>query len=192
MAEITLTTGHFAEGLHLYEDRNVDPVGLEAHLAALLTASPTDLAGTGAGAGASLIGIQDASGNFTGTTVEAALKETATKLAATSAGQGASLIGIVDASAYYTGTDVEAALKEVATKQASTGAGLGASLIGIQDASGIITGVTVEAALKEIQLGLGLAYTPSTGSDWSDPDPTTVAAALNRLAAAVAAGTTVI
>jgi hypothetical protein len=30
------------------------------------------------------------------------------------------------------------------------------------------------------------SYTPSTGADWVDPDPTTVAAALDRIASAVA------
>ena len=195
MAEITLTTGHFAGGQNLHEDRTVNPEGLEAHLVALRLASPTDLSSTGAGAGDSLVGIEDASGYFTGATVEAALKETATKLASTAATLGASLIGIEDASGFFTGTEVEAALKETQTKLAATSAGLGAALVGIQDASGIITGASVEAALKEIQLlvqgtGVGLLYTPTTAGNWTGTAPTQVLNALDRLAAAVYNGIT--
>src|SRR3990167_3394920 len=124
MAEITLTTGHFAGGQNLHEDRTVNPEGLEAHLVALRLASPTDLSSTGAGAGASLVGIEDASGYFTGATVEAALKETQTKLAATSAGLGAALVGIQDASGIITGASVEAALKEIQLLVQGTGVGL--------------------------------------------------------------------
>jgi hypothetical protein len=40
---------------------------------------------------------------------------------------------------------------------------------------------TIKAALDEV-----MAYTPATGANWTDPDPTTVRSALDRLAAAVA------
>jgi hypothetical protein len=40
---------------------------------------------------------------------------------------------------------------------------------------------TIKAALDEV-----MAYTPANGANWTDPDPTTVRSALDRLAAAVA------
>lgn len=83
------------------------------------------LALTTAGNGAALVGIQDATSQFTGTTVEAALDESldaaqaaqatanAATVAATLAGTGgAGLVGILDTATQYTGTTVEAALTE--------------------------------------------------------------------------------
>jgi hypothetical protein len=40
---------------------------------------------------------------------------------------------------------------------------------------------TIKAALDEV-----MAYTPATGANWTDPDPTTLRSAIDRLAAAVA------
>lgn len=54
----------------------------------------------------------------------------------------------------------------------------------------IAAGVRSTAAATKGQLDTALttaqAFTPTAGADWTDPDPTTKAAAINRLAAAVA------
>lgn len=78
--------------------------------------SPTDLASTASGKGASMVGIHDTAGRYTGTTVEAAFVEVPTKveLASTAAGKGASGIGVQDSGAHYAATNVEDALSEVA------------------------------------------------------------------------------
>ena len=75
----------------------------------------TTLASTAAGAGASLIGIEDPSARFTGTTLEAILGEirTMTELLSTGSGQGAAWIGSHDVGGYYTGANVEAILQEI-------------------------------------------------------------------------------
>jgi len=62
------------------------------------------------GEGASLIGLEDAGGNFTATNVEAAL----TEFTSNANGEGASIVGIEDAGANFTATDVEGALTELA------------------------------------------------------------------------------
>lgn len=70
------------------------------------------LANTANGLGASLIGIEDAAGNFAATTVEAVLAEIIADYAATSNGNGASKIGIEDSGGLITATTVEGALAE--------------------------------------------------------------------------------
>jgi len=94
--------------------------GIEDPGAALLRA---DLADTSAGQGASLVGVEDAAGNFTGTTVEDVLTEldTNTKtvlidLADTSTGKGASLVGVEDSAGAFTATDLEALTQEIFEK----------------------------------------------------------------------------
>lgn len=74
----------------------------------------TAYASTNNAEGASLIGVEDAAGRFTGTDVEAALAECATdaRLASTSNGLGAALIGIEDSGGLITASTVEGALAE--------------------------------------------------------------------------------
>lgn len=60
------------------------------------------------------VNIVDSGGNYTGTTVEAALVEIATQFTAQSDDQTASEVNITDLGNNYTGTTVEAALSEVA------------------------------------------------------------------------------
>jgi hypothetical protein len=109
----------------------------------------TRLASTANGQGASLIGIEDAAGNFDATNVEAALAEVYSDLASNSNGLGASLVGIEDTAGNFTATDVEGALSEIFSDFASTSNGLGASLIGIEDSGSRFTATTVEGALVE-------------------------------------------
>lgn len=82
-----------------------------------------DLASTANTEGASLIGVEDGAGNFTGTNVETVLAEVddkidthITDLASTSNAKGAGLIGIEDAVSAFTGTDVEAVTNEIFDK----------------------------------------------------------------------------
>ena len=72
------------------------------------------------GKGASLVGIEDAAGNFNAANVEAALAEIMSLLASVSNGEGASLVGIEDSAGNFTATDVEAALAELPTKETGT------------------------------------------------------------------------
>ena len=73
----------------------------------------SDLASTANAKGASLVGIEDAAGNFLATDVEAALAETYSDLASTANALGASLLGIEDSASLITATTVEAALAEI-------------------------------------------------------------------------------
>ena len=84
-------------------------------------ANTADLASTSNGYGASLIGIEDAAGDYTATDAEAALAEVkviadaaapTADLASVANGEGAALVGIEDSGAYYTATTVEGALAE--------------------------------------------------------------------------------
>lgn len=161
----------------------------------------TDLASTAHGKGASMVGVEDASGRLAANNVEDVLQEiltvaldaatnvgvkaTSAQLASEAHGAGASLIGIEDATNKFSGGNVEAALvqlvntgtnfgtritdtesdvdvlfseigtKTTATDLASNAHGSGASQIGIEDAAGIITATTVEGALHELALGGG-------------------------------------
>lgn len=72
---------------------------------------------------------------------------------------------------------------------ASTANGKGASMVGVEDAGGKYTATTVEAALAEVKTladaARTSAYTPGTAGDWAT-SPTTIQAAIDRIAAAVA------
>ncbi len=123
-----------------------------------------DLASTALGEGASKVGVHDAGGILTATTVEGALAEIQTRvttwiadLASTALNKGASLIGIHDAGGIITAATVEGALAEIQTRVttlisdlASTAVSKGASLIGVYDTAANIVATTVEAALAEI------------------------------------------
>ena len=83
----------------------------------------TDLASNANGEGASLIGIEDATSQFTATTAEGAFDELKDDLeahvsttASTSIGEGAALTGINDAGSIITATNVEGALQENRTQ----------------------------------------------------------------------------
>lgn len=77
-----------------------------------LVSGVTDLASTANGKGASLIGVEDAAGDFAGATVEAVLAEIIADYALTTSGNGASKIGIEDSAGDITATTVEGALAE--------------------------------------------------------------------------------
>jgi len=78
-----------------------------------------DLASNANGLGASLVGIEDAAGNFTATEVEAALAEIVSDLASAANALGASLIGIEDSAGNFTATNVEDVLAEIAFQSES-------------------------------------------------------------------------
>lgn len=91
---------------------------------------------------AGLIDIADSGGNYTATTVEAALAE----LASIATGEGASIIGLEDSGTNYAAANVEDAFTELA----STSNAEGASIIGVEDSAGNLTATDVEAAIAEI------------------------------------------
>jgi hypothetical protein len=138
-----------------------------------------DLSSTLAGKGSSLVGVQDAAGNFTATNLEDVLTEIDGRLK-TLAGGGSTTQDEVDAArkSSITGTEVtHASLDErlesdatilkqqisdeatraqnaeqaIHTDLASTATGKGASLVGVEDAAGKFTATTVEGVLTEIQ-----------------------------------------
>jgi hypothetical protein len=79
------------------------------------TTLTTNLASTAVNKGASMIGVRDTAGYFSGTTAETVLAELGlfdTSLSLTTTGNGASKIGIADDGSYFTGTTVESALQE--------------------------------------------------------------------------------
>lgn len=78
-----------------------------------------DLASNANALGASLIGIEDAAGNFTATEVEAALAEIFSDLASTANSLGASLVGVEDSADNFTATTVEDILAELAFQNES-------------------------------------------------------------------------
>lgn len=119
------------------------------------------------GEGASTIGIEDASSQFTSTNVEGALDEALDAaqaaqsdiddhIADSSGAHAASAISF-SATGDIVATDVQAAIAEVdsekasLTELASTANGEGASLIGVEDAGGKFTAANVEAVLSELQ-----------------------------------------
>ena len=77
-----------------------------------------DFGATTNGNGASLIGVEDAAGNFAGANVEAVLAEIIADYAAVTNGNGASKIGVEDSAGNLTATTVEAALAEIFTSLA--------------------------------------------------------------------------
>ena len=138
--------------------------------AASMVALVTDLASVSAAKGASLIGIQDAGGLITATTVEGALAELAgvsgavlrTDLASGVAGKGASLVKLNDVGGNFGGPGVvnveegifyamqSAGFRARTVDLADTAAGKGASLIGLQDAGNFYPTDNVEAALAKL------------------------------------------
>ena len=151
------------------------------------------LASTAADHGASMIGVEDAAGTFTGTDLESVLIEL--YAAATSAGSdtftdtnnfyavdqvgaafvalGTALGGVDSTTRNYTESNVVAdnqsyfasldALDMKFGDIASVANGEGASLIGIEDAATIYTAANVEAALAEVK-ALADAALPADGS----------------------------
>lgn len=119
------------------------------------SAQDAKLADTAVNEGASLIGVHDADGLYTSSTVEGALREVR-QLSNTNASD---IVALETDVANHTTqlsqhtadiADVVADLAQHASDQASTSAGKGASLVGIHDANGDFTATTVEGALAEI------------------------------------------
>ncbi len=79
-----------------------------------------DLASNANALGLSLVGIEDAAGNFIATNAEAALAEVYTDFASTANALGASLFGIEDAAGIIIATTVEAALAEIVQTSLNT------------------------------------------------------------------------
>jgi hypothetical protein len=107
-----------AVGNNFWQVTTADPITIGTTDVALQATDPdsllrTNLADTSTGQGASLVGVEDSAGNFSGATVEAVLAEIIADYAATTNGNGASKIGIEDVASDYTATNVEAALAEV-------------------------------------------------------------------------------
>ena len=131
--------------------------------AAILTSQNTQdnkLASVAANEGASLIGVQDADGLYTATTVEGALREARVHINQAEADIGlleSDVSDLLQTVAGHTSDigDLELAVSNHASDQASTTAGKGASLVGIHDADGHFTATTVEAALAELKTDMG-------------------------------------
>jgi len=73
----------------------------------------TELASTANGEGASMIGVEDSAGNFTGADVEAVLAEIMTLLAGVTGATGANLVGFDDSGTNTTAATVADALDEI-------------------------------------------------------------------------------
>lgn len=95
------------------------------------------LASTASGKGAALIGVEDAAGNYTATTVEGALAEVYSDFGSTANGLGASLIGVEDSGGNFTATTVEGILAEIGSGVDVAGdiRNYGAALDGVTDDS---------------------------------------------------------
>lgn len=137
-------------------------------------ASSADLASTANGEGASLIGIEDAAGQYTATDVEGALTESLDAAQAAQADIDGHLDGgankhdasEIDVEGSYTDIstgDLETAISDIDTALqaraesadlASTANGLGASLIGVEDSAANFAGADVEAVLAELQTNI--------------------------------------
>ncbi len=110
------------------------------------TAIRNDFASTSSTKGASLVGIQDAGGLITASTVEGALQEIVTNLN-------------TEISDRQSAVSTEQTARETADTQiindlASTSSNKGASTVGISDAGSLYTATTVEGALQEIASNL--------------------------------------
>lgn len=113
------------------------------------------LASTTTGEGAAVIGVEDASGYYTGTDLESVLNE----LEAQIGGATSSTFDFTEANVLADNDAVYAALEKLDLKWgdlASNANGEGASLVGIEDAAGNFTATDVEGALVELY---GLAST---------------------------------
>lgn len=128
-----------------------DPGVTEITFTALIdTTTLALLASILAGEGASLVGVEDAAGYYSGANVEAVLAEIRANYASTATGLGASLIGVRDATNKFSSTTVEGVLAEIVNTYAGTSVNQGASKIGVQDSGGFFSGTTVEAVLADI------------------------------------------
>lgn len=141
------------------------------------------LASTSAAEGAALVGINDALGIISATTVEGALQENRTKI-----NQNESDITALQSDVSLNTTNIAtntsdiaqlfADLAQLEADLASTASNKGASMIGIQDAAGNFTATTVEGALAElddkvdnlnlVELRRGLHEAASTGATTLD------------------------
>ena len=107
------------------------------------------LASTANGEGAAVIGIEDASSYYTGTSMEAALNE----LEAQIGGTTSSTFDFTENNVLADNDAIYAALEKLDLKHgdyASNANGEGASLIGIEDAASNFTATDVEGALSEL------------------------------------------
>lgn len=112
---------------------------------------------TANGEGASLVGIEDVSGWFTGAEIEAALNEIEALFGSTTS----STFSFTENNVLTDNDPVYTALNKLDLKWgdlASTALGEGASLVGINDAGSYFTGTTVESALQELGLAIGKNY----------------------------------
>ena len=112
---------------------------------------------TANGEGASNVGVEDASGWFTGAEIEAALNEIEALFGSTTS----STFNFTEDNVLADNDDVYTALNKLDLKWgdlASTANGEGASLVGIEDAAGDFTATTVEGALAELAADIGNNY----------------------------------
>ena len=79
---------------------------------------------------------------------------------------------------------------QLTTDLASTAHNKGAEKIGVEDAGGHYTAANVEAALAEVKIiadaARPSAFTAGTAGNWTGAAPTTIQAAIDRIAAALA------
>lgn len=137
------------------------------------------LASTAVNEGASLVGLHDADGLYTATTVEGSLREARQRINSAEADIVALETDVANHTTQIAQNTADIADLESADTQhkadlASNSAGKGASLIGLHDANGDFTATTVEGALAELDakvdnlnlvtLGRGLHEVVSTGA----------------------------
>lgn len=112
------------------------------------------LASTTNGEGAAIIGIEDASGYWTGTDLETVLNEIEAQIGGTTS----TTFAFTEDNVLADNDPIYAALDKLDLKWgdlASTANGEGASLVGIEDAAGNFTATNVEGALAELAAGVG-------------------------------------
>lgn len=154
-------------GIGLTETSNNIDIDFSTAFNDLKAVAAQDLNSTSNGEGASIIGIEDASTYYTGTSVEAALNELEAQLG----GDTSSTYNFTEDNVLADDDAVYAALNKLDLKWgdlASTANGEGASLVGIEDAGSYFTGTTVEAALQELAADVEdgqdyVSYTVGTG-----------------------------
>jgi len=125
----------------------------------------SDLASTSNGAGASIVGIEDASSYYTGTDLETVLNEIEAQLG----GDTSATFNFTEDNVLADNDAVYAALDKLDLKWgdlASNNNAEGASLVGIEDAAGNFDATDVEGALTELYNEIvqdGVEYTVGTG-----------------------------
>lgn len=146
---------------NFWQVSTADPITIGTTSVSLIATDPdsllrTNLADTANGQGASLVGVEDSAGNFSGTTVEAVLAEIIADYAAVTNGNGASKIGIEDTAGKFTATQVEAALAEIMTKTLTKGADVASANALTLGADGNYFDITGTTAITSIgTLGIG-------------------------------------